>query len=325
MTDSPRICVVGSLNMDFVLRAPRIPVPGETVLGAEQLQTIPGGKGANQAVAAARLGAAVSMIGMVGEDGSGTELLENLRRAGVDTTHVGIQSGSSSGVALIVVDERGQNSIVVSSGANMELAAADVKQAEAAIQSADVLVMQLEVRDEVILEAARIARDANTMVVLNPAPARTLSAELLEAVDYLVPNETETGRLTGIEVHSDRNIAQSVESIRRLGVPTVVITRGSSGATFVTADQIGHVPAYNVEPVDTTACGDAFVAALAVSVGQGNEIAAAVGTANAAGALAATVTGAQPSLPLRDAVDRMLAGPARRVRSSITTTRIDLP
>lgn len=302
----PRVTVVGSLNMDLIVLSPRIPQPGETIIGTG-FRTAPGGKGANQAVAAAQLGAQVSMIGSVGEDTFADSLLENLASAGVDRRFVTRDQGNPTGVALIVVDEQGENSIVVASGANMHLKPADLESAEGAIAQADVLLLQLEVPLDTVTRAAEIARKHQVTVVLNPAPARTLPKELLSLVDFLIPNETETALLSGMPVSNQDEIETAAASLRALGVGNVILTLGERGALLTAAGNSELYPAFEVNPVDTTAAGDAFMGAFAVALGEGLSIPDAIRFGNAAGALATTRLGAQPSLPTRTEVDSLIS------------------
>ncbi len=306
MTRTAQITVVGSLNMDLVARTHHIPQPGETILGGE-LHTLPGGKGANQAVAAARLGGSVAMVGRVGEDAFTGPLLDNLAAAGVDYTFVSRDSGAATGVALIVVDDAGQNSIVVTSGANMRLVPADVNAAETAIAGAKVLLLQLESPLEAVTRAAEVARSHGVTVILNPAPAQPLPASLLALVDVLIPNETETALLTGQIINNQAEAEAAAVKLRQSGVGTVILTLGERGALLTSATETKLFPAFKITPVDTTAAGDAFVGGLAVALAEGKPLAEAVRWGNAAGALAATQLGAQPSLPTRQALELFLA------------------
>jgi ribokinase len=300
------IAVVGSLNMDLVIRSPHIPRPGETVIGGE-FHTVPGGKGANQAVAAARLGAQVSMVGRVGHDAFGGVLLENLDADGIDHTFV-IQDGeAATGVALIVVDDNGENSIVVSSGANMRLSPADVEAAEAVIAAAALLILQLEVPLESVIRSAELARTHGVRVVLNPAPARPLPARLLSMIDVLVPNETEAALLADLPVGTQDEAQKAAEALLRSGVGAVILTLGERGALPAGGGETRVYPAFDVQPVDTTAAGDAFVAGLAVALAEGKGLSEAVRWVNAGGGLTATKLGAQPSLPTRGALERLLS------------------
>ena len=299
------VAVVGSLNMDLVARAPRIPQPGETIIGRD-FHTLPGGKGANQAVAAARLGAKVAMVGRVGGDAFARPLLDNLAAAGVDHTFVVQDPGAATGVALIVVDAAGQNSIVVASGANMRLSPADVEAAETAIASADVLLLQLETPLQTATRAAQLAHAHGVTVILNPAPAQPLPPALLSLVDVLVPNESETALLTGLPIDSRARVEAAAGALRESGVGAVILTLGERGALLAQAGGTQAFPAFMVTAVDTTAAGDAFMGGLAVALAEGQSLAEGIRWGNAAGALAATQLGAQPSLPTRRAVEKLL-------------------
>lgn len=305
---TPRITVVGSLNMDLVIRSPRIPQPGETIIGSD-FQTIPGGKGANQAVAAARLGAQVSMVGMLGDDSFADILLDNLAASGVDSTFVTKDRQAATGVALIVVDDRGENSIVVASGTNMQVGETQVDAAEHVIADSDVLIMQLEIPLPAVMRAARIARENGVPVVLNPAPARELPENFISLVDVLVPNETEVALLSGLGSESTEELKQAGRSLLKLGAGAVVITLGKRGALLTDQDHdCLQFAAFKIEPVDTTAAGDAFVAGLAVHLGAGNTLADSIHWGNAAGALAAMRFGAQTSAPGNNEVQQLISG-----------------
>jgi ribokinase len=303
----PKIVVVGSLNMDLIINAPRIPAPGETIIG-HGFHTAAGGKGANQAVAAARLGAQVSMVGRVGNDAYGQTQLSNLAADGVDTTFVKVDPETHTGVALITVDDAGENSIVVSSGANWQVGVADVDDAEAAVTSADMLLLQLETQAEVVDRAVELAARHAVPVVLNPAPARPVRPELLRRVTYLIPNESETALLADQPVANLESAQDAARRLRQMGVGTVVLTLGGQGAFLIAEGQEEHVPAFPVKVVDTTAAGDAFVAGFAVAVASGQPLLEAVRFAAAAGALATTQLGAQPSLPALEMVNQLLRG-----------------
>lgn len=303
-----RITIVGSLNMDLVIRSPRIPQSGETIIGSE-FQTIPGGKGANQAVAAARLGGQVTMVGKVGEDPFADALLENLASAEIDATFVQRDRQAASGVALIVVDDHGENIIVVASGANMRMTEKDVEAAEAPIADSDVLLLQLEVPLPVVKRAAQIAQSHNVTVVLNPAPARELPPDLLASVDVLVPNESEAALLTGLPIGSQSELEKAASKILNSGVRSVVITLGKRGAFLASADYKSKIfEAFSIQAVDTTAAGDAFVAGLSVYHAAGKTLPDAIRWGNAAGAMAALRFGAQTSLPKRNEVQELFNG-----------------
>jgi ribokinase len=293
--------------MDLVVQAARIPLPGETIIG-RGFQTFPGGKGANQAVAAARLGARVTLIGSVGADEFGARLLDNLKAADVDVTHVRVDPQAASGIAMITLEEGGQNSIVVAPGANMELSPEDVSAAWQQLGDIDVIAMPLESPLESVVEAARLARAGGGRVVLNPAPAQPLPDELLCQVDVLVPNESETALLTGLPVETAAEAEQAARTLLARGVGAVVLTLGGRGAMLLEGDDPARLlPAHTVEVVDTTAAGDAFVGALVVALAEGQPLAEGVRRGNAAGALAVTKLGAQPSLPTRQALLELLA------------------
>jgi ribokinase len=297
-----RVVVVGSLNLDVVVRAARIPQAGETILGGE-LTYVPGGKGANQAVAVARLGARVAMVGKVGGDAFAATLLDSLDAAGVDRQFVTQSESASSGVALIVVDTQGENSIVVASGANAELTPADVDAAEAAFAGADVLLLQLETPLETVTRAAELGRRHGLTVILNPAPAVPLPPALTALVDILVPNESEASLLSGL---APNDSAAAAEQLLAWGVGDVIVTLGRRGALWVSRRGSHRFGAHPVTALDTSAAGDAFVGALAVALAEGRTRQEAIRWGNAGGALAATGFGAQPSLPSRPALLALL-------------------
>lgn len=309
----PDILVVGSLNTDLVVRTPRFPQPGETISG-EDLKVIPGGKGANQAVAAARHGVKVSMLGRVGKDNFGDFLVNNLKQNEVDFRHVQ-RDAASTGTALIIVDAHGQNSIILSAGANGKVSPADVN----SVSFADykLLLLQLEIPIPPVLAAAKGAHDSGLRVILNPAPAKQLPEELLSLVDYLIPNETELSLLTGIDVNDTLSVERAAKSLLERGVQNVIVTLGSKGALIVTSTQVTHVDAYPVNVLDTTAAGDAFIGGFAYHLLDSNGspldiqehalvLQNAVRYGCACGALATTRFGAQPSLPTRDEVEKFI-------------------
>jgi ribokinase len=291
---SNNIVVVGSLNMDLVVRTQRHPKIGETVLGYD-FQTYPGGKGANQAVSAARLGSNVKMIGRVGRDNFGATLLEKVNADGIDAAHILIDQASPTGVAFITVDERGQNTIVVASGANGRLSPEDIANARSVFEFAAVLLLQLECPLSTVEQAIKLARKTNTKIVLNPAPAQLLDTDLLQQVDYLIPNQTELILLAGQE-----SISAAVDVLLGIGVKNIVVTLGEAGALVVDSSGQEYISAYEVPVVDTTAAGDAFAGAFAVALCEGRSISEAARWGNAAGALTVMHAGAQPSLPYRD-------------------------
>ncbi len=290
------IVVVGSLNADLVVRAPHFPKPGETIQG-EDLATIPGGKGANQAVAAARLGAKVTMIGCVGADTFGSTLIENLRKNNVDTKHVQRDGSAATGTAIIVVDSDGENSIVLSAGANAHIHPDDLQ--PSLFSGAKLLLLQLEIPLETVLRAAQLAREKNVSVILNPAPASDLPDELLKAADYVVPNQTELALLSGKKIKGKDT--DSLEAAARVllsrGAKNVIVTLGEKGAFIANRLSRNYVSSYKVKPVDTTGAGDAFIGGMAAALLNRKKLKDAVQYACACGALATTKFGAQPSLP----------------------------
>ncbi|MCQ3806671.1 MAG: ribokinase [Acidimicrobiia bacterium] len=302
MRDAPEVAVVGSANLDLVVEVPRVPLVGETVLGGD-LARIPGGKGANQAVAAARLGRSVAMIGRVGDDEGGQILRHALTTDGVDTSHLATTPDVPNGVALIAVGADGDNAIVVSPGANGRLSVADVEAAADVLGAAAVTLVQLEVPLDAVAAAARLAGGT---VVLNPAPAPSspLPAKLLEAVDVIVPNQTELALLAGHDGPVD--VVTAAELARRLPVATAVVTLGAQGALAVSEGGVTHVEAPEVTPVDTTAAGDSFCGALADALVRGEPIVEAVRWAVRVGAATTLRPGAQTSLPRPPEVDSLL-------------------
>ncbi len=297
------VCVVGSLNTDLVIKAPHLPELGETVLGGE-FAVFGGGKGANQAVAAARLGARVTMIGCVGGDAFGHQLREGLAAEAIDIAHVRVDRTVSSGVALITVDPSAHNTIVVASGANMHLTIADVDAARAAILASQVLLLQLEVPLEVVAHAAELAHTHGILVVLDPAPARPLPRELYRHVSVINPNEVEAKFLTGVPIADEQTAGRAARWFLAAGCTAAVIKLGARGAVLATEQTTEAIPGVVVEAVDTTAAGDAFAGALAVALAEGRPMAAAVRFANTVGALKVTRMGAQPSMPTREEVSR---------------------
>ena len=297
MADQVSVLVVGSINMDLVVRSPRLPAPGETLLG-EGFATSPGGKGANQAVAAARLGGRSRLIGRIGADTFGQALRKNLTAEGVDCRDLIETDGAPTGVAIIIVDARGENSIVVAGGANLLVTPDDVFGRDEAFAQADVVVLQLELALPTVRAAVDLAKRHGCKIVLDPAPASGRLPEALFEVDVISPNVTEAEILTGSrtgEERADKNIA--LDLIAR-GAAAAVLKLGPRGAMVVTAEgQMARIPTYAVEVVDTTAAGDAFTAALAMGVAEGRDAIEAAKFANAAGALACTKFGAQSAMP----------------------------
>ncbi|MEN6458154.1 MAG: ribokinase [Thermoguttaceae bacterium] len=295
----PRIVVVGSVNVDMVVKGRRLPGPGETVTGGQFVMAA-GGKGANQAVAAARLGAQVTLVARVGADVFGDQSLENFRRENIATDFILRDSRRATGVALILVDEAGENSISVAAGANAALTPADVDMAAAAIRQADVLMLQLEIPMDTVCHAARIAAEAAVPVILDPAPAVPLPESLWKNVAYVTPNETEAELLVGIRVRDEATAREAAARLTAHGAQHAMITLGARGALVADADGMTLVPSRPVDAVDTTAAGDAFNGGLAWALGTGLSLREAVRRACLVGALSATRLGAQPSLPTHE-------------------------
>ncbi len=296
-----RVIVVGSSNTDMIIRADRLPAPGETVLGGDLVMAA-GGKGANQAVAAARAGAAVTFVARVGQDLFGAAALQNFQREGLDTRYVTQDTDAPSGVALIVVGPRGQNLIAVAPGANSRLSPAEVESATPAFAEAQVVVMQLEIPVETVLAAAQAGRAVGATVILNPAPAQSLPHALYTAVDILTPNETEAALLTG-----EQTPEEAATTLLKQGLKTVIVTLGEVGVLAATApDHLRRIPGFTVEAVDATAAGDAFNGGLAAALARGQALEAAVRYAQAVAALSVTRLGAQPSLPTGTEVQTFL-------------------
>lgn len=302
----PRICVVGSVNMDLVVATPVLPVPGQTVLGGP-FATHPGGKGANQAVAAARAGGQVSFVGRVGADAFGDTLRAGLEAEGIDIAHLRVAPEEPTGVALIAVDPSGQNTIIVAPGANAAVTVDDVDAAAERITGADVLLLQLEVPLEVVAHAAALAAEAGVRVVLNTAPAQPLPNDLLACCEYLILNETEAEILTGVLPSDWESAEVAAARLREYGARQVIVTLGARGAVLAGPDGVVPQPAFPVASRDAVGAGDAFVGTFSVGVGSGLTAPEALRRAAAAGALATLTSGAQPSLPTAAAVDAFLA------------------
>ncbi len=300
-----KIAVVGSSNTDMIVRSQHIPRPGETVLGGV-FQTAAGGKGANQAVAAARTGGDVTFIARVGDDMFGHSAIEGFRRDGINVDHITIDKNSPSGVALIMVDDNGENSIAVAGGANNKLGREDVEAAQHAIADAKVLLMQLEIPLHAVKAAAEIANKHNVPVILNPAPAQKLPAELLQRIAIITPNETEAELFTGIKVSDRETALAAAKALRTMGPDIVIITIGASGVFLSSPEFEGAIPGFEQDAVDTTAAGDVFNGALASRLALGATIQEAVRYAQAAAAISVTRMGAQPSAPKNDEIEAFL-------------------
>lgn len=295
---SAQVVVVGSLNMDLVARVVRLPRPGETLVG-ETFGTVPGGKGANQAVAAARLGASVAMVGCVGDDVYGQELRDALLVEGIDCQAVEIAQGVSSGVALIMVDATSQNTIVIVEGSNGRLLPEGVQRFEHLLDSAKVIVCQMEIPAQTVAFTLALGRKLGKTVILNPAPVQgSLPVEWYANIDYLIPNEHEATALTGQVVNGLESAKQAAVRLLELGAGKVIVTLGAEGALLVRARGVEHFPAPVVQPVDTTAAGDTFVGGFAAALAQGSTEREAIMFGQRAAAISVTRAGAQPSIPL---------------------------
>ncbi len=300
---SPRqILVVGSSNTDMVVQSARLPRPGETVLGGTFFMN-PGGKGANQAVAVARLGGQVAFVAKVGNDIFGHQAVQLFEEEGIDTTHVFTDPSNPSGVALITVDSAGENCIVVASGANANLLPGDLSKTEQAIDDAQIVLMQLEVPMATVEHVSRIAQAKGKQVILNPAPAQTLSKELLSHLDLITPNETEAEIITGITVTDRTSAEEAARRLSEMGPRDVIITLGSKGALVYSSGKSSLVPAFEIEAVDTTAAGDVFNGALCVALSEGHTLEEAARFACKASALSVSRVGAQASVPYRNELD----------------------
>jgi ribokinase len=302
----PHIVVVGSLNIDLIGVSPRLPQVGESIIGSD-FRRAAGGKGANQAIAAARLGAQVSLVGRLGQDEFAAALLENLRESQVEHAWVKLTAEAPTGVALILVDDAGQNYLVIVPGANGCLTSQDVEAAAGLFQAGGILLLQMETPIDAISRAIELAKRNGMQVVLNPAPANLQALPLLPAVDLLIPNETEAAILSGMPVTDLHEAIAAAGRLHELGAVTVILTLGANGALLSQDGWALHLPAFPVRVVDSTAAGDAFVAGLAVALAEGKSLEEAVYWGNAAGALACTILGAQPSLPDRLSLEALLS------------------
>jgi ribokinase len=296
MVNSPRICVVGSCNIDLTFRTPRLPAPGETLVGTTCHLGF-GGKGANQAVAAARLGGRVTMVGKVGRDAFGEKTLDNFRAENIDATFVTVVPEQPTGVAAIFVDDAARNAILVVPGANHEVSPDDVRKAETSIRSADILLCQLEVPLPAILEAFRIANGAGVRTILNPAPAASLPDDLLRLSNLCVPNETELEQLTSRSATTLEQAIEAGQALLECGPSIVIVTRGDQGAIIVESHRVEHVPGVSVQAVDSSGAGDAFIGSFAVFSARGLALHESVRRANHVAALSVTRLGTQTSLP----------------------------
>ena len=302
--DMPRVLVIGSANVDLVMTVPRCPKPGESLIGTS-FETIPGGKGANQAVAASRLGAATLFAGCVGDDAFGEMQRRTLSEAGVDVTHLKVHPSEPTGTAVILVAETGQNAIAVTPSANFGSTPDDVAALAPVFDEVDVVLLQLEIPMETVEAALDAAQGAGVLSVLDAGPAQRVPETVIRKARIVSPNETEAEAMTDVAVASIEDAQRAAECLRERGAQEVVVKLGANGALYVGEERL-HVPAFSVDPVDTVAAGDAFTAALGCAW-QGLTRLEALRFANAAGALATTVVGAQPSMPTYEAVEAFLA------------------
>lgn len=299
--------VIGSLNMDMVIEMKRMPVVGETVLGT-QVSYVPGGKGANQAYTAAKLGGKVKMLGCIGKDDFGEVQKSNLTKCGVDTDDLKRVKEQGTGMASIYVDERGDNTIVVVPGANMECNISYLKEYDKALEECDYVILQMEISGEAIYYAINRAKELGKTIILNPAPVPdSLPDEIFSKLDYITPNETELMKLCGKEGGSMKDYAEGARELLKRGVKNVLVTMGKKGALFVNREKEELFPARKVSAVDTTAAGDCFNGAFVVALAEGRELDEAVMFANAASSIAVTRNGAQTSIPAREEVEEILA------------------
>ncbi|AOP80268.1 ribokinase [Enterobacter hormaechei] len=306
MKTAGNLVVLGSINADHILNLEMFPTPGETVTG-NQYQVAFGGKGANQAVAAGRSGANIAFIACTGDDDTGERVRKQLASDNIDIAPVSVVAGESTGVALIFVNAEGENVIGIHAGANAALTTERVEAQRGIIAGAEALLMQLESPVESVLAAAKIAHENHTSVVLNPAPARVLSDELLALVDIITPNETEAEKLTGIRVENDDDAARAALALHEKGIGTVIITLGSRGVWASVNGEGRRVPGFKVKAIDTIAAGDTFNGALVTALLEGKAMDDAIRFAHAAAAIAVTRKGAQPSVPWRKEIDEFLS------------------
>jgi ribokinase len=301
----PKICVLGSLHMDLIIKTYRMPKLGETLIGNEFHMRM-GGKGANQAVAAAKLGADVVLIGRVGDDYFGDKMIENAEKRGVHVEYIKKEKGTSSSVALIVVDQKGDNFLLIAPGADMTYDESDVNRAREAIKKSDILLLQLEVPLCCVNRAIKTASECGTKVIFNLSPAKKVPNEILEKVFILTINEVEAEFLTGIKVKNVNSAKKSATRLLGDGVQNVVLTLGKRGAILVSEEGVYHARGLRVKAVDTTGAGDAFCGALAVAIAKGEDLKKAVDYANFAGALATTKIGAQEALPTKKDLENFI-------------------
>ena len=291
------VLVVGSANMDLVVQCSRFPLPGETIFG-NKFQMFPGGKGANQAVSCARLGVKTYFIGKIGKDDLGKKLSETMRKDGIDLTNLLTDENEHTGTALITVDSNGQNEIIVISGSNMNLTTSDVREKRGVFAKAGVVLTQLEIPLETVVETARLAKENDSIFILNPAPAREIPEEIYSLIDYLTPNETELQILSNMMVSDENSAEKAAKLLLEKGVKNIIITMGEKGALLVNQYHTELHSTRKVDVVDTTAAGDAFNGALAYSLACGRELSESINFANRAASISVTRMGAQSSMPV---------------------------
>lgn len=296
MKDKPKILVIGSANMDMVIKTDHFPVPGETIIGGN-FSLIPGGKGANQAVAAARLGGEVGFLAQLGEDVFGARNLENYRKEGINISLIKLNPNKPSGVALITVDKSGENTIIVAPGANETLSVDELYKAKDSFEAADMILIQLEIQLSVVFEACKMAFDLGKKIILNPAPAAILQPEIFPFLFLITPNETEAEQLTGVKVFDKHTAFEASEMLMAKGVENVIVTMGAAGAYVHTREFKGIIPTKKVIALDSTAAGDTFNGALAVALVKGGGMKEAVEFALKAATISVTKMGAQSSIP----------------------------
>jgi ribokinase len=301
-----KIIVFGSINMDLTAYVPKLPLPGETLLGSSYI-TVPGGKGNNQAVASARLGAQVQFVGRVGEDIFGKQVLEIVAAEHVDVSQVAVDKEKGTGLAVISVDQNAENCITVISGANWALDESDVARAEKCLDGAKALLLQLEVPMKASLQIAEIARKKGVNVIFDPAPAVPLPEQAYKVIDFITPNETETEVLVGLRPQNEKEAAEAASILHQRGVENVIIKMGAKGVYYDTPSSKGFVKPYQVKSIDSVAAGDAFNAGLAVAISEGKPIADAVRWGAAAGAIATTRKGALPAMPHREELLKLMS------------------
>ena len=301
-----KITIIGSSNTDLIMQVDKTPGPGETIIG-KKFSVTPGGKGANQAVAAARSGGDVSFIGCIGKDVFGNLAIEKLDKDNIDTSSIYRESDAPSGMALVYVDADGENSISIAPGSNFELSPKNIDESLGTLSNTKIILTQLEIPIETVEHAAQLAQERGITFILDPAPAASLSDNLMGNVDIITPNETEAEKLTGIALTNETNIRSACEKLHKQGVGTIIITLGSRGAFLSNSDYCLLIPTYKVDPIDTTGAGDIFNGALARAMSEYEDIREAIKFANAAAAISVTKLGAQASAPKKSEIEAFLS------------------